>query len=59
MLEARRLLLFTDGSVKEIAFDLGFEDAGHFGKFVKSMTGKTAGELRQSGISGFNGKNLP
>lgn len=51
MLEAQRLLQFSEKSVKEIAFLLGFEDAGHFGKFVKSMTGKTPGELRQAGIT--------
>lgn len=51
MLEAHRLLHFSERSAKEIAFDLGFEDAGHFGKFVKGMTGKTPGELRQAGIT--------
>lgn len=49
LLEAQRLMTYTRKSIKEIAFELGFEDAGHFGKFVKSMTGKTPGELRQAG----------
>ena len=49
MLEARRLLLYSDKSVKEIAFELGFEDAGHFGKFVKGLSGQTPLALRQQG----------
>ncbi len=52
LLEAQRQMAYTRKSIKEIAFDLGFDDAGHFGKFVKSMTGKTPGELRLKGISG-------
>ena len=48
LLEAQRQMMYTRKSFKEIAFDLGFEDAGHFGKFIKSMTGRTPGELRQT-----------
>jgi AraC-like DNA-binding protein len=33
--EARRLIYYTNKSVKEIADDLGFEDVAHFSKFVK------------------------
>jgi AraC-like DNA-binding protein len=36
-LEAKRLLLFTDKSCKEIAYELGFEEANHFSKFFKKM----------------------
>jgi AraC family transcriptional regulator, 4-hydroxyphenylacetate 3-monooxygenase operon regulatory protein len=40
-LEAKRFLLFTDKSCKEIAYELGFEEANHFSKFFKKMFEKT------------------
>jgi AraC-like DNA-binding protein len=45
-LEAKRLLLYTAKSSKEIAYELGFEDANHFSKFFKKMFQKTPLELR-------------
>lgn len=39
MLEARRLLRYTDKSVQEIAFDLGFEDLQTFSRFFKRNEG--------------------
>ncbi|MFA5833647.1 MAG: helix-turn-helix domain-containing protein [Bacteroidota bacterium] len=38
-LEAKRLINYTDKSIKEIAYDLGFEDAAHFSRFFKKQTG--------------------
>ncbi|TAM94040.1 MAG: helix-turn-helix domain-containing protein [Chitinophagaceae bacterium] len=35
IVEARRLLYYTDKSVKEIAYELGFEDAAYFSNFFK------------------------
>ncbi|MBO3699095.1 AraC family transcriptional regulator [Roseivirga sp. E12] len=35
MLEAKRLLRFGESSVKEIAYELGFEDPGYFTRFFK------------------------
>ncbi|HEY4289908.1 MAG TPA: helix-turn-helix domain-containing protein [Puia sp.] len=35
LLEAKRLLIFTEKSAKEIAFELGFEDAAYFSNFFK------------------------
>lgn len=43
--EAKRLLLYTDKPAKEVAYYLGFEDAGHFGKFFKRQTGKSPSEF--------------
>ena len=45
--ETKRLLYYTDKSVKEIAYELGFEDVGHFSKFIKSCTQKTPSELKK------------
>ncbi len=39
MLEARRLLRFTDKSVKEIAYEIGFEDLQSFSRFFKKIEG--------------------
>ena len=39
ILEAKRRMLYSDCSLKEIAFDLGFENQAHFSKFFKSKTG--------------------
>ncbi|MBS1523824.1 MAG: helix-turn-helix domain-containing protein [Bacteroidetes bacterium] len=39
--EAKRLLLYTDKTAKEVAYFLGFEDAGHFSKFFKKHAGQS------------------
>ncbi|MFN4006366.1 MAG: helix-turn-helix domain-containing protein [Chitinophagaceae bacterium] len=36
--EANRLLLYTNKSIKEIAYDIGFSDPTHFSKFFKKQT---------------------
>ena len=46
--EAKRLVYYTDKSIKEIAEDLGFEDVAHFSKFFKNGTSKSPSELRSS-----------
>ena len=46
VLEARRLLFYTNHSLKEIAFDLGFSDASYFNRFFKRETGATPAEYR-------------
>jgi AraC-like DNA-binding protein len=46
MLEAKRHLLHTEWSMKEIAFALGFEDAAYFGRFFKRIEGTTPATYR-------------
>jgi AraC-like DNA-binding protein len=46
VMEARRLLLHTDKSLKDIAFDLGFSDASYFNRFFKRETGTTPAGYR-------------
>ncbi len=41
LLEAKRLLRLTDKSVKEISFDLGFNDDAAFTKFFKKLEGNS------------------
>ena len=45
--EAKRLLYYTDKSAKEIAYELGFEDAGHFSRFFKNITGQNISEYKK------------
>ena len=39
LLEARRLLLYSNKTTEEIAYYLGYKDAGHFSKFFKKNEG--------------------
>ena len=49
VLEAKRLFFHTRNSVKEIAYELGFSDAGHFSRFFKNATGQSPTLLRNKG----------
>jgi AraC family transcriptional activator of pobA len=48
VLEARRLLVYSDQSLKEIAFELGFSEASYFSRFFKRETGLTPLAYRTS-----------
>lgn len=45
--EARRLLIYTSKSAKEIGDILGFEDQASFSRFFKKMTGESIFEYRK------------
>jgi AraC family transcriptional activator of pobA len=47
VVEAKRKLLHTDLSVKQIADELGFEDAAYFNRFFKRLTESTPIAFRQ------------
>lgn len=47
-LEGRRLLIYTDKTVKEIGYDLGFEDTSAFHKLFKKLVGCTPQEFKSS-----------
>jgi AraC family transcriptional regulator, transcriptional activator of pobA len=49
LLESKRLLYFSSLSVKEIAYQLGFEDDSYFVRFFRRMTGTTPLQFRASG----------
>lgn len=46
VLEAKRLLLHSEHSAKEIAYFLGFDDPSHFSKFFKSKAGQSPSAFR-------------
>ena len=48
ILEAKRLLKYTDKSTKEISFELGFEDPAYFSRMFKKNTLTSPVEFRSS-----------
>jgi AraC family transcriptional regulator, transcriptional activator of pobA len=52
MLEARRLLRYTDKPVQEVGFELGFEDVQAFSRFFRTQEGMAPTEYRSSLIIG-------
>ena len=48
LIEAKRLLLYTDKTVSEISFALEFTDPSHFVKYFKKMVGCTPQTFRQA-----------
>ena len=50
LLEARRLLRHSDMSIKEIAFEIGFEDVQTFSRFFKNMELQSPSEYREKGV---------
>lgn len=47
LLEARRHLLGTTAQIKDIAFNLGYEDVSYFVRFFKKHTGQTPDAFRR------------
>ena len=48
MLEAKRFATYSETSVKEVAYNLGFEDPAHFSKLFKNQEGLGFTEFRAS-----------
>lgn len=48
ILEAKRLFHYTDWSAKEIAQELGFEDAAHFSRFFKNQTEMSPSDFKKT-----------
>jgi AraC-like DNA-binding protein len=49
-LEAKRLLLFTDRSIKEVGYELNFLEEAHFSRFFKRLTGVTPSAFREEKV---------
>ena len=52
LLEAKRLLHYTDKPVKEIAFDFGYEDPAYFNRLFTSKVGTTPVNFKKNYTSG-------
>jgi AraC-like DNA-binding protein len=50
VLEAKRLALYSDWSMKEIAWELGFEDPAHFSRLFKKCQGETFTQFRVKSV---------
>ncbi len=48
MIEAQRKLRYSDISVKELAYELGFNDPDYFSRLFKKNTGKSVSDFLQS-----------
>ena len=48
MLEARRLLRYTDKSISEIAYEIGYEDIQSFSRFFKKQEGESPSDFREN-----------
>jgi AraC family transcriptional activator of pobA len=47
VLEAKRMALYSDSSMKEISYELGFLDPCHFSKFFKGFTGVNFSDFKR------------
>jgi len=50
LIEAKRLLTYTQQSVKQITFELGFEDVAYFSNYFKKHTALSPVEFRNTPV---------
>lgn len=48
VLEAKRQAAFSNVTMKEIAYNLGFDDTAHFSKFFKNASGMSFTDFKKS-----------
>ncbi len=53
VIEAKRLLTYSDKSAKEIAFEVGFEDASHLSRLFKKQTGLSPTAYKKKQLRDF------
>lgn len=58
ILESKRLMMFSDKSVQEIAYELGYEDAGHFSKFFKKHNNCSPADFKKRTSESKNRNNI-
>ncbi|MFC9328156.1 AraC family transcriptional regulator [Kitasatospora sp. NPDC057015] len=58
-LEAKRLLLSTDLTVRQVAREAGFADPAYFCRFFRRETGVTPGEFRTGGAEKHHDPRIP
>jgi AraC-like DNA-binding protein len=53
VLEAKRHATYSDSSMKEIAYHLGFDDIAHFSKFFKNVVGQSFTDFKKQSSCRF------
>ncbi|TCK67686.1 AraC family transcriptional regulator [Winogradskyella wandonensis] len=53
ILEAKRLLIYTDKPAKEIAYEIGFDDASHLSRLFKKHTSQSPSEFKKQLKKGY------
>ncbi|WP_299261537.1 helix-turn-helix domain-containing protein [uncultured Aquimarina sp.] len=53
VLEAKRLLIYSDKTSEEIAYELGYKEAGHFSKFFKKHAGMNPTEFKSRKLTNY------
>jgi AraC-like DNA-binding protein len=48
ILEARRLFYYTDMTVSDVAFELGYEEVAPFSKLFKKIAGQSPSQFQKS-----------
>lgn len=56
LIEAKRLLLYTGMPVKQVAYDLGFEDVAYFSNFFKKNSGQSPMDFKNKAAVVEEGK---
>ncbi|MEP1033099.1 helix-turn-helix domain-containing protein [Ekhidna sp.] len=57
LMEAKRLLIYTDKTTKEISYELGFQDIPGFSRFFKKNTNMAPSKYREDQRNRLKGKN--
>ncbi|PTT02184.1 AraC family transcriptional regulator [Pedobacter sp. HMWF019] len=57
ILEAKRKIIHSEVTIKEIAYDLGFSDRPYFSRFFKKQTGQTPEEFQKMARAHIESKN--
>ena len=51
ILEAKRMLLYSDKSVQEVAYELGYEDPAYFSRLFKKATGQSPKKFKANHLA--------
>jgi AraC family transcriptional activator of pobA len=51
VLEAKRMCRYSNVGMKQIAYNLGFDDCSHFSKFFKAASGMNFSDFKKEGLS--------
>ena len=57
IMEAKRLLFYTDKTAKEVGYELGYSDPAQFSKLFKNVVGMTTTDFKESKNFSSSGQN--